>query len=208
MCSLSTSLAGLLVAAPPTLLCHGLLHTLHETWPERSTTLVTDPSQLLARLREQTYALLIVDSAVFAPALLPDLLLRARRLRTTLPLLVLTGRRLPVLPPGAATAPLRLLPHRATPAQVVATAAELVRGGPLGAAARPARRAPNAGFSPRELEVLALVVADLRNEQIAERLCLSVRTVESHRRTLLHKAGVRTPVGLAVRAVREGWIGA
>lgn len=61
-------------------------------------------------------------------------------------------------------------------------------------------------FSPRELEVLRLVVGDYRNEQIADQLCLRVRTVESHRRTLLHKAGTRTLVGLAARAVREGWV--
>ena len=61
-------------------------------------------------------------------------------------------------------------------------------------------------FSPRELEVLRLVVADQCNREIADHLCLSPRTVESHRRTLLHKAGTRTLVGLAARAVREGWV--
>ncbi|MGI4833778.1 MAG: hypothetical protein ACRYFK_09990 [Janthinobacterium lividum] len=42
------------------------------------------------------------------------------------------------------------------------------------------------------LHVLALAVADLRNEQIVEHFWLRVRIVESHCRTLLHKAGVRT----------------
>lgn len=61
-------------------------------------------------------------------------------------------------------------------------------------------------FSPRELEVLRLVVADQCNQEIADRLFISIRTVESHRRTLLCKAGTRTLVGLAVQAVREGWV--
>lgn len=206
----SLPLLGLLVAAPPTLLRHGLLLTLREAWPERPTTLATDPTQLLARLQERAYALLIVDSAAFASALLPELLHQARRLRTGLPLLVLTGRRLPVLPLApAGVAPLRLLPQHATPTQVAAAAAELVRAAPLHAPAHPpARPAASVGFSPRELEVLALVVADHCNQEIADHLCLSVRTVESHRRTLLHKAGARTLVGLAVRAVREGWVSA
>ena len=73
-------------------------------------------------------------------------------------------------------------------------------------AAGPVRAAPAGSFSPRELEVLRLVVADQCNDEIADHLCLSVRTVESHRRTLLHKAGTRTLVGLAARAVREGWV--
>ncbi|NML66814.1 response regulator transcription factor [Hymenobacter sp. RP-2-7] len=200
-----SSPTGLLVAAPPTLLCRGLLLTLHETWPERTATLVTDPSQLLAHLRTHAYALLIVDSAAFASPLLPGLLRQARQLRANLPFLVLTGRRPPALPLGAITS-LRLLPRHATPTEVAATATELLRGSPPGTAPQPSRRTPNAGFSPRELEVLALVVADLGNVQIAQRLCLSVRTVESHRRTLLHKAGVRTPVGLTARALREGWV--
>ena len=43
-----------------------------------------------------------------------------------------------------------------------------------------ARRAPAGDLSPRELEVLELVAAGLTNEAIAERLFLSVRTVERH----------------------------
>ena len=42
--------------------------------------------------------------------------------------------------------------------------------------------------------MLRLVVADHCNQEIANSLCLSTRTVESHRRTLLHKAGTRTLV--------------
>ena len=61
-------------------------------------------------------------------------------------------------------------------------------------------------FSRRELQVLRLVMDDHCNEEIANHLCLSVRTVESHRRTLLQKAGTRTLVGLATRAMRAGWV--
>jgi len=50
------------------------------------------------------------------------------------------------------------------------------------------------------------VVEDYCNEEIAARLFINVRTVESHRRNLLQKAGARTVVGLAARAVREGWV--
>ena len=105
------SQGDLLVAAPPTLLRQGLLLTLGELWPECPPTFATDPTQLLASLRNHAYRLLIVDSATFARALLPELLLQVRRVRTNLPLLLLTGRRPPVLPLLATTAaPLRLLP--------------------------------------------------------------------------------------------------
>ena len=56
--------------------------------------------------------------------------------------------------------------------------------------------------------MLRLVVQDCCNQEIADQLFLSVRTVESHRRALLQKAGVRTLVGLAVQAVKQGWVSA
>ncbi len=43
------------------------------------------------------------------------------------------------------------------------------------------------GVTPRELEVLAQIVAGRTNREIAERLQLSVRTVEKHVERLLMK---------------------
>ncbi|MVN76318.1 hypothetical protein GO988_08270 [Hymenobacter sp. HMF4947] len=203
---------GLLVAAPPTLLRHGLLVTLRETWPDCPIHFTTDPAQLPALLRQQPCALLIVDGPALPATVLPTMLQQIQRQHPQLPLLVLTGRRPPSLPqarPDAAT--LRLLSRQATPSEVAGAVVDLLAEGhvsTLPAPARPRALPPRAGFSPRELEVLSLVVDDLCNEQIAERLCLSVRTVESHRRALLQKAGVRTLVGLVVRAIREGWVSA
>ena len=206
----SASGEELLVAAPPTLLRQGLLLTLRETWPASHVSVTTDAAQLPTLLQQQPCALLIVDDSALPASVLPAILGQVRKLRPSLPLLVLIGRRAPVLPlaaPGASA--LRLLPRHATPSEVAQVAAELLASGPvapLPLAASPPPRLPHVGFSCRELEVLALVMADLCNEQIAERLCLSVRTVESHRRALLHKAGVRTPIGLVVRALHEGWV--
>ena len=123
--------------------------------------------------------------------------------------MVLTDRPLPTPPACTArSAALLWLPRHIPPQALVGALAAWLDGPNAGALAhRPAR--PEAlvePFSPRELQVLRLVVADHCNEEIADHLCLSVRTVESHRRTLLHKAGTRTLVGLAVRAVREGWV--
>lgn len=59
-----------------------------------------------------------------------------------------------------------------------------------------------AGVTPREAEVLLLVGARLRNREIAERLVLSVRTVESHVAALLRKLAVADRHGL-VRLVAE-----
>ena len=56
-----------------------------------------------------------------------------------------------------------------------------------------------AGITPRELEVLRCVVQRLSNREIAERLVVSSRTVESHVSALLAKLAVTTRRGLAAR---------
>ena len=55
----------------------------------------------------------------------------------------------------------------------------------------------HARVSEREAEVLALVGEHLTNAQIAGRLYVSVRTVESHVSSLLRKLGVADRRGLA-----------
>jgi len=56
-----------------------------------------------------------------------------------------------------------------------------------------------AGITPRELEVLRCVVQRLSNREIAERLVVSSRTVESHVSALLAKLGVTTRRELGAR---------
>ena len=64
---------------------------------------------------------------------------------------------------------------------------------------------PGAGvedLSRRELEVLELVAAGLTNEAIAERLSLSIRTVERHLTNMYVKLGVSGKAGRAAAAAR------
>lgn len=60
------------------------------------------------------------------------------------------------------------------------------------------------GVTGRERQVLELVAGHLTNAEIAERLVLSVRTVESHVSSLIHKLGVADRRGLARRAAELG----
>lgn len=197
-----------LVAAAPTLFRQGLLTLFREQWPELTLTLTADATQVAELAAHRPFGVIVLDGALPGPAL-PELLARLHQARPTQRLLVLAGRRTPAqrchLPAGPST---RLLLPSHVPLQLLtATLAPWLDALPEAApaAARPAP-AVTAHFSPRELEVLRLVVADYCNQEIANQLCLSVRTVESHRRTLLQKAGTRTLVGLAARAVREGWV--
>lgn len=57
-------------------------------------------------------------------------------------------------------------------------------------------------LSPRELEVLACVATGMTNQAIAERLCLSVRTVERHLSNIYAKLRVSGKAGRAAAAAR------
>ncbi len=57
----------------------------------------------------------------------------------------------------------------------------------------PARSEPPDGLTPREIEVLDLIALGYMNPEIAERLVLSVRTVETHRANIQRKTN-RVPV--------------
>lgn len=59
-------------------------------------------------------------------------------------------------------------------------------------------------FTPREMEVLQLMVKEHNNQQIADELFISVRTVEAHKRNMIEKAGVKNLAGLIVHVVKNG----
>jgi DNA-binding NarL/FixJ family response regulator len=72
---------------------------------------------------------------------------------------------------------------------------------------RAEQEAPRAAtLSPREREVWALLVQGLSSAEIAERLVISVRTVESHRQHVMEKLDVHSMAELVKRALREGII--
>ena len=58
-------------------------------------------------------------------------------------------------------------------------------------------------LSRRELEVLKLIYREYSNAEIAEKLFLSVSTVETHRKNLIAKLGVNNTVGLVKFALRH-----
>jgi DNA-binding NarL/FixJ family response regulator len=63
---------------------------------------------------------------------------------------------------------------------------------------------PDKILSEREKEILVLVCSELSSAQIAQRLHISVGTVDTHRKNLLIKLGVNNTVGLVKYALRHG----
>lgn len=58
----------------------------------------------------------------------------------------------------------------------------------------------------REKEVLKLIVDERTNQEIADELCVSLSTVETHRRHLCEKLGARNTAGLVRNAIKFGLI--
>jgi DNA-binding NarL/FixJ family response regulator len=75
--------------------------------------------------------------------------------------------------------------------------------GPLGAAERLTMTA-SSPLTAREAEVARLVADALSNRQIADRLVLSERTVETHVRSILAKLGFTTRTEIATWQLRTG----
>lgn len=55
---------------------------------------------------------------------------------------------------------------------------------------------PARSLTERELEILKLICKEYTNQEIADKLYISVRTVDAHRRNLLQKTGARNTAGL------------
>ncbi|HNK46353.1 MAG TPA: response regulator transcription factor [Pseudomonadota bacterium] len=85
-------------------------------------------------------------------------------------------------------------------------------GAELAAIVSPAASLPDAPeddlerLTPREREVLQLVAEGQTNRQIASRLGLSPKTVDSHRTNLMRKLGLHDAQGVTRFAVRRGLI--
>jgi DNA-binding NarL/FixJ family response regulator len=58
----------------------------------------------------------------------------------------------------------------------------------------------------REKEILQLIVDEFTNQEIADKLFLSLRTVENHRNNLLQKLDVKNTAGLVKIAIQEGLV--
>jgi DNA-binding NarL/FixJ family response regulator len=72
--------------------------------------------------------------------------------------------------------------------------------------ARSGDAAPVDPLTPRELEVLKLIAEAHTNDQIAELLSISRKTVERHRENLMGKLAMRDRVELTRYAIRRGLV--
>jgi two-component system response regulator NreC len=62
------------------------------------------------------------------------------------------------------------------------------------------------GLTEREREVLTLIADGLSNQEVADKLVISVKTVERHRANILAKLGLHSRTELVKYAIRKGLI--
>jgi DNA-binding NarL/FixJ family response regulator len=61
-------------------------------------------------------------------------------------------------------------------------------------------------LTQREREILSLIASGLTNKQIADRLFISIKTVETHRTRILQKLDVHTTADLVRYAIKSGLV--
>lgn len=64
----------------------------------------------------------------------------------------------------------------------------------------------NASLTTRELEVLQQICLGLNNEEIAQKLFISPKTIKSHRSNLLEKTGCKNTPALILLAIKNKWV--
>lgn len=58
-------------------------------------------------------------------------------------------------------------------------------------------------LSKREIEIIQLIAEGLTNKEIAEKLFLSSHTVNTHRKNLMQKLGLKNTAGIVIYALKE-----
>lgn len=65
---------------------------------------------------------------------------------------------------------------------------------------------PIAALSEREMEVLKLYAESYTNQEIADKLFVSIRTVESHKNNIMRKINLKTTVDMVKFAIRNNLV--
>lgn len=89
---------------------------------------------------------------------------------------------------------------RTTPAKVTRS-----RSNSSATSLPPRRKRPEA-LTSREREILQLIWTGCKNKEVAQRLKISVKTVEAHRANMMKKVRVSNTAQLLKAAIQEGMI--
>ena len=129
----------------------------------------------------------------------------APRPRAPVVVLALEPHQAPDIIEHAVLGELRVLPCDISPSLLAKTLLSIMdtSDGALQFPAAPRHAGP--ALSPREVEVLTLIIAGLSNVEIADRLFLSVNSIKSHIRTLYRKIGAERRPQAVIWGMSQGY---
>ncbi|MEO6589408.1 MAG: response regulator transcription factor, partial [Pyrinomonadaceae bacterium] len=81
-----------------------------------------------------------------------------------------------------------------------------VFGNYVGKSSKPRGETRGVKLSERESESLRYIALGYSNKEIAERLDISVKTVEAHKANALKKLAIRTRIDIVRYAILQGWM--
>ncbi|MCO5266792.1 MAG: helix-turn-helix transcriptional regulator [Lentimicrobium sp.] len=61
-------------------------------------------------------------------------------------------------------------------------------------------------LTPREIEIVKLIMQEFSSEEIADKLFISKRTVDTHRKNIIQKTNTKTLVGLLKFALENNLV--
>jgi DNA-binding NarL/FixJ family response regulator len=70
----------------------------------------------------------------------------------------------------------------------------------------PSPNLSNQPLSEREMQILQLIAEGFSTSEIADSLSISVHTVNSHRKNMLKKLELKSPIQLVTWAIENGWV--
>jgi len=70
----------------------------------------------------------------------------------------------------------------------------------------PSKEVTESLLTKREIEIVKLIATEATTAEIANKLFISENTVESHRKHIIQKLGVRNSIGIAIYAVTNGLV--
>lgn len=188
-------LSSVLIVEPSDIICEGLRLILDETGGFNVLSPLHDSVLLLERLPIVSPDILIVNPTLFSSDA-RHLLLSIAQLRPAMPIIALVYQ---YVEPQLMENFQHCIDIRSSRSGISNLLRSLVAANNTMSVSTEGTE--NYELSERETDVLVLVAKGLSSKEIASKLHISIHTVNSHRKNITHKTGIRSVAGLAVYAM-------
>ncbi len=190
-----TPLVSVLIVEPSDIICEGLRSLLHESGRFNVLAPMHDTTSLEERLPAIRPDVLIVNPTLLS-ATPKQQLAAIAQMRPSMPVFALVYQ-------YVERSLLECFSHfidvRASRSTIISTIGDALKSSTVKTVK--VETDENYELSSRETDVLVLVAKGLSSKEIADKLSISVHTVNSHRKNITHKTGIKSVAGLAVYAM-------